>query len=157
MNMTSFKTPCPQQLSEFMGDGPRQREIRERTPISEFSIESKSFASVFFQLFLVSCDLGTKLSDSNAIGGQLSLGPPGFQSELLVVSKEGVGGGASSVRRRLERYKKISRRTGLSTSWKDGRDPPSAVLERVSFSFLELEFPCAMDPKLTRGSVRSGP
>ena len=95
MNMTSFKNPCPQQLSEFMRDGPRQREIRERTPISEFSIESKSFASVFFQLFLVSCDLGTKLSDSNAIGGQLSLGPPGFQSELLMVSKEGVGGGAS--------------------------------------------------------------
>ena len=140
-----------------MGDGPRQREIRERAPISQFSIESKPFTSVFFQLFMVSCDMGAKLSDSNAIGGLLSLGPPGFQSELLMVSKEGVGEGAPSVRRRLERHKKISRRTGLGTSWKDGRDPPSAVLERVSISFLELEFPCAMDPKLTRGSVRPGP
>lgn len=63
-----------------MGDGPRQREIKERAPISELSIESKSFTSVFFQLSLVSCDLGAKLSDSNAVGGLLSLGPPGFQS-----------------------------------------------------------------------------
>ena len=79
-----------------MGDGPGQREVREKASISELSVEFKSFTSEFFQLFLVSYGLGTDLPDSNAVGSLPSPGPPSFQSESLMVSGgDGAVGGTA--------------------------------------------------------------
>lgn len=71
-----------------MGDGPGQREVREKKKLQfQSSVLNSNLSPLCsFNSSWFHNGLGTDLSDSNAVGSLPSPGPPSLQSELPMVS-----------------------------------------------------------------------